>query len=234
MKLSLPVYRLKRNARLLAREFDIPLHQALDRVARQEGFASWSLLAAQLSAVPVAARLLAGFEPGNLVLLAARPGHGKTRLGLEIATEALSLGRHALFFTLEYNAQDVHGLLADMDRNPVGCGDRFVIDTSDAICAEHVIARLAGKPAGSVAVIDYLQLLDQDRNKPDLETQLGALESFARTSGVILLFLSQVDRGFELSQSRVPGLDDVRLPNPADLGRFSRTCFLNDGEMRLT
>ncbi|RMB04577.1 hypothetical protein [Eilatimonas milleporae] len=38
MKLSAPVFRLKRRARTLAREEKIPLHQALDRLARREGF----------------------------------------------------------------------------------------------------------------------------------------------------------------------------------------------------
>ena len=48
MKLSAPVYRLKRNARLLSRQKKIPLIQALDEIARQEGCESWSLLAARL------------------------------------------------------------------------------------------------------------------------------------------------------------------------------------------
>ena len=38
MKLSAPIFRLKRQARLLSREAQIPLHQALDQVAREEGF----------------------------------------------------------------------------------------------------------------------------------------------------------------------------------------------------
>jgi len=46
MNLSVPIYRLKREARLLAREQHLPLHAALDRLARREGFAAWSLLAA--------------------------------------------------------------------------------------------------------------------------------------------------------------------------------------------
>ena len=44
MNLSAPIYKLKRNAKLLSRNDGIPLHQALDRIARNEGFKSWSLL----------------------------------------------------------------------------------------------------------------------------------------------------------------------------------------------
>ncbi|TGR60188.1 DNA helicase, partial [Mesorhizobium sp. M2D.F.Ca.ET.223.01.1.1] len=47
MRLSAPVYYLKRQARLLSRGENVPLHQALDRVAAREGFGSWSLLAAK-------------------------------------------------------------------------------------------------------------------------------------------------------------------------------------------
>ncbi len=50
MKLSAPIYHLKRQARLLARREDIPLHAALDRLAAAEGFPNWNMLAAKLAA----------------------------------------------------------------------------------------------------------------------------------------------------------------------------------------
>jgi hypothetical protein len=50
MKLAAPVYSLKRLAKDLSREKRIPLHAALNRVAQDEGFTSWGLLAARLSA----------------------------------------------------------------------------------------------------------------------------------------------------------------------------------------
>jgi hypothetical protein len=53
MKLSAPIYHLKRKAKLLSPEENIPLHEALDRIASQEGFGGWSLLAAVGGDVPV-------------------------------------------------------------------------------------------------------------------------------------------------------------------------------------
>ena len=47
MKLSAPIYQLKRRAKLLSRTDTIPLHQALDRIAQEEGFTAWSLLASR-------------------------------------------------------------------------------------------------------------------------------------------------------------------------------------------
>ena len=50
MKLSTPIYHLKRKARQLARAQAIPLHAALDRIATEEGYSGWSLLAAKYAA----------------------------------------------------------------------------------------------------------------------------------------------------------------------------------------
>lgn len=47
MKLSAPIFRLKRRAKCMARDEDISLHEALDRLARQEGFGKWSLLSSR-------------------------------------------------------------------------------------------------------------------------------------------------------------------------------------------
>jgi len=46
MTLSAPIHQLKRRARLLSRRERIPLHAALDRIATDEGYRSWSLLVA--------------------------------------------------------------------------------------------------------------------------------------------------------------------------------------------
>ena len=76
MKLSAPLYHLKRKAKLLSRAENIPLHEALDRVARQEGFGGWSLLAAKATATAPAEKLFARLAPGDLVLVGA-PGPGQ-------------------------------------------------------------------------------------------------------------------------------------------------------------
>ena len=101
MKLSAPIYLLKRQARLLSRTEKIPLHEALDRIALKEGFSGWSLLAAKLSATTPAGRLFARLNQGDLVLVGARPGQGKTLMSLELAVEAMKSGNRGVFFTLE-------------------------------------------------------------------------------------------------------------------------------------
>jgi hypothetical protein len=48
-----PVYVLKRRAKELSREYGIPLHEAHKLIAKQEGFASWSLLVSRRKAASV-------------------------------------------------------------------------------------------------------------------------------------------------------------------------------------
>jgi hypothetical protein len=228
MTLSVPIYRLKRKARLLSRERKIPLHEALDHVAAEEGFRSWSLLAAKASSTAPAGKLFARLAPGDLVLLGARPGQGTTLLSLELAAEAMKSGNRAAFFTLEYTERDVLDLVRDLDFDRT----RFDFDGSDAISAGYIAKRMASAPSGTLVVIDYLQVLDQRRENPALMDQVRTLKAFARERGLIMLCISQIARTYDPAKKPCPDAEDVRLPNPLDLRLFDKTCFLNDGEVR--
>jgi replicative DNA helicase len=232
MKLSAPVYHLKRQARLLSREGKIALHEALDRVAAQEGFTSWSLLAAKAAKATPAGVLFAQLAPGDLVLVGARPGHGKTLMSLELAVEAMKSGHRGVFFTLEYTQRDVLDRFRAIGADPVQFNDRFVFDNSNAISADYIVKALGSAPRGTLVVIDYLQLLDQKRENPELMAQVRTLKAFAGDRGLILVFISQIDRSYDPAKKSVPDIGDVRLPNPLDLSLFNKTCFLNKGEIR--
>jgi replicative DNA helicase len=234
MKLSAPVYHLKRKAKLLSRDGKIPLHEALERIAVKEGFANWSLLIAKASAMAPAGRLFPRLTQGDLLLVGARPGHGKTLLSLELAVEAMKSGNRSVYFTLEYTERDVLDRFRAIDVDPARFVGLFDFDTSDAISADYIIERLASMPRDTLVVVDYLQLLDQRRENPDLLVQIRALKSFARERGLIMVFISQIDRSYDPSRKPCPDLNDVRLPNPLDLTLFDKTCFLNNGEVRFS
>ncbi|GJL80521.1 MAG: hypothetical protein DHS20C01_01550 [marine bacterium B5-7] len=173
-------------------------------------------------------------NPGDLVLLGARPGHGKTLMSLELVVEAVKSGRRGWFFSLEYNEIDVRNRLKAIDGNSTIFSDRCKFDCSDAISADYIIDQLALSPRGTVVVIDYLQLLDQKRENPELMVQVRTLKRFACDRGLIIVFVSQIDRSYDPSARLCPDISDVRLPNPLDLMLFNKTCFLNNGEVRIT
>ena len=176
--------------------------------------------------------LFSRLHPGDLVLVGARPGHGKTLTSLKLAVKAMDLGNRAVFFTLEYVERDVLDRFSAIGVDRTRFGGLFEFDSSDAISSDYIVEKLAAAPSGTLAIIDYLQLLDQQREKPDLMTQIRTLKAFARDRGVILVFISQIDRSYEPSTKPCPDINDIRLPNPLDLSLFSKTCFLHNGEVR--
>lgn len=233
MRLSVPIYQLKKQAKVQSRQYGVALNKALDDLAKKEGFASWSLLAKRHANRSPAAIILQNLSPSDLVLLGARPGHGKTLLGLELIAEALKYQAHAAFYSLEYTNSELVERFAALNVDAGSASSALNLDTSDDICADHVIKQLSQAPHGTVVVIDYLQLLDQNRAKPALAAQVSTLRSFARTAGITIVVLSQIDRLYDPATKPLPDILDVRLPNPIDLKLFTKTVFINDGKVDL-
>lgn len=233
MKLSAPVFRLKRSARQLARRNGIPLHQALDRIACAEGFKSWAHLASRITPSTPASRLLGEMADGDMLLMAARPGHGKTLLALQMVAEAARAGARAAFFSSEMSDREIRLHLSELGLGSLQDKDAIRIGLNDTLCAGYVIDQLADAVPGTIAAIDYLQILDQSRRAPPLEHQVRDLKRFAESKGVRLVFLSQVHRSFDPSVKPLPDFSDLRLPNPLDLTHFDKGCFLHDGELAL-
>jgi len=232
MKFSAPIFILKQQAKGLSRKEKIPLHDALDRIAKREGFTSWSLLAAKWSADGATLSLSSHLRPGELVLLAARPGQGKTLLSLGLAIEWMARGNRAAFFTLEFTRADVARCFDTLDEDIRKFDRSFTVDDSDGISADYIIGQLGSAPPNMLVVVDYLQLLDQKRDNPDVMHQVRQLRDFARRLRATVICLSQVHRSYDSVARPFPALSDIRLPNPLDLRLFDRACFLNGGKVQ--
>jgi hypothetical protein len=153
-------------------------------------------------------------------------------MSLELAVEAMKSGNRGVFFTLEYTEKEVLDRFRAIGVEQAKFDDLFEFDNSDDISADYIVKRLAAAPRGTLVVIDYLQLLDQRRANPELKDQIRTLQSFARERGLIFVFISQIDRSYDSLKKPYPDLEDVRLPNPLDLRLFTKTCFLNNGEVQ--
>ncbi|MEP3196852.1 MAG: DNA helicase [Lentilitoribacter sp.] len=231
MKLSSPIYKLKRQAKLNARSKGLKLNEALDQIAISEGFRSWGHLSSCYSKSTPVKELLSKILPGDMVIIAARPGHGKTLLALELATLSETIGKTGYIFSLDYNVNDIKTAIANLGMQFNTRAHSLKIDTSDEICAEHIINRINPSHRNSIVIIDYLQLLDQKRDNSTLDTQILMLKRYADKTGTTFIFVSQIDRRFELTSEKFPSLRDLRLPNPVDTSCFNKLCFLHDGDI---
>ncbi|MBI1216637.1 MAG: DNA helicase [Alphaproteobacteria bacterium] len=234
MKLTAPLHVLKGRAKDIKRAESIPLSAALDRIAKQEGYASWSLLQAKAKAFRPknAEEVLDDLHPGDLLLVGARPGLGKTTLALQILLAGLRRGRAGFFFSLEYTEKSFAEKITSMGDDAQNTAQKLKTDFSEEISGDYIIRATKGVMGeGGVIAVDYLQLLDQRRDKPPLQQQVGDLKKHARAQKCSILFISQIDRNFDAAGDAPPALQDVRLPNPLDLTLFNKAVFVKDGRI---
>lgn len=230
MKLSAPIHVLKSQAKKLKTERSIPLNEALDLIANDEGFNSWSLLQSKAKErLPTQSNeILSYLNEGDLILIASRPGLGKTTFTLKLLHQAMKEKRESFFFSLEYTHRDVAMKMASIDESIGYHNPLLKFDFSDEISAEYIIKKTKESiKSGSVIGIDYLQLLDQKRTNPEIQEQVNDLKTYAKDKGCIIIFISQVDRKFEYVEKE-PSLRDIRLPNPIDLNIFNKVIFLEN------
>lgn len=233
MKLSSPIHVLKSQAKDLKRRESLSMSEALDKIAKREGYNSWSLLSLKnTNPFPTKYKeILDFFNEGDLVLIGARPNMGKTSFTIGLFVQAIQKKRAPnYYFTLSEVHRDIAGRIAIYDENIGNLNEHlgFVgVDYSNDICAEYIIERTRPTISkGSVIVVDYLQMLDEKRVNPPLQTQVEELKKYAREVGCIIIFISQVRREVENQFDSTPSIFDIRLPNPLDLKLFNKILLL--------
>ena len=201
-------------------------------------------------------KILLGFQPGTLNILGARPAMGKSALALRIAVHAAQAsGKPVLFFSLEMGSAELaqrvlasearvdstllrNGRVSQNDWQKIGLAlgtlnVPLIIDDSPgtSVAATRARARRTVSREGGLAmiVIDYLQLMGADDNKPE-NRQLEVseisrkLKLLAREFGIPVLALSQLSRALEARTDKRPTLSDLResgaLEQDADVVMF--------------
>lgn len=184
-------------------------------------------------------RLLGGLYGGDLVILAARPGFGKTSLALGMASHiALKLGGNVGLFSLEMSHLQVAGRLlagmADIDvarlrEGRVGAAELariseaqsklmtaplWVDGTSNLALRELEIRarRLHAEHPLSLLTVDYLQLVHApgDNRVQSIGAISRSLKGLAGELQCPVLALSQLSRAVEHRSPHTPLLSDLR------------------------
>ena len=225
------ISRLKREAKRLSKEEQIPHHEALNRIAIRNGYESWNLLVRQNAKLVNIDGLPDSTNHGDIVLLAGRPHNGKTQQAIRMLSDAMNKGWQGAFFTLDYTITDFARVsaLAGVDFGILE--NRLSFYDSDDICADYITHRLANTTRKTMIVVDYLQMLDHRRTNAPIGDQLEVLKTFCRGTGAIMIMLSQIDRRFGMSGKPTPNLADIRQPNPIDLSLFDHMIFSVEGEL---
>jgi replicative DNA helicase len=234
MKLSAPIHVLKSQAQQLKKEKSITNTEALDLIAKREGFNSWSLLQSKKDEMfPTSYNeILDFFNPGDIVLIGARPGKGKTVFTIGLLVQAIQKKQAPNYcFSLSEIHKDIAGRIASYDES-IGEDSKYIkLDYSNEISADYIIEKTKDNIAKkSVIVIDYLQLLDEKRSNPTLQEQVFKLKNYAKEKECIVIFISQLKRELEYRVDKKPVMDDIRLPNPLELKFFNKIILLHKGD----
>jgi len=185
-------------------------------------------------------RVLGGFQNSDLLILAARPGVGKTSLMLTFALKAAEKGKVIAIFNLEMSAeqlvQRMVSQVSGIDAQRLRLGQLqdeewpafaeaighlselpIYIDDTPSITVLQVrtkARRLASERGLDMLLIDYLQLMDSDLRSDNRVQEVSyisrSLKGLAREIDVPLIAASQLSRAVEQRQDRRPVLSDLR------------------------
>ncbi len=177
-------------------------------------------------------RVTGGFRPGNLIVVGARPGVGKSAFGLTIAYHNAIRGNVPVgFLSLEMSTHEMLQRLVAMEANIATTDARRpsepVVSALGRIAETNLDIRRPGSSVMDVTasagplvrqhgcqliIIDYLQLLSgggrPDNRAQDIATITRELKLFAQAHEVPVMLLSQLKRDSE-ERSGPPRMADL-------------------------
>jgi replicative DNA helicase len=179
-----------------------------------------------------------GLEPGQLVIVAARPSVGKTVAGCNIAAHAAGAGVAVLFFTLEMGRREIaQRILAarsgvTVQEMRAGTSDRdhwdrmsaataaaapwkLYVDDTPAVTVSYVRAkarRIKRSHGLDLIVIDYLGLMrgNGENRTQEIGSISRGLKALAKELKVPVIALAQLNRATETRTDKRPTLADLR------------------------
>ena len=176
---------------------------------------------------------LCGMQSGDLIVLAARPGAGKSALALDIAiaasayvpVEIYSLEMPKLQLTMRaISSQSMvngykfrSGGFTDEDMHRINNAaekvSRMPVSINDKNVSHLEINRLMRRSKAGLCVVDYLQLMEGNSGK-NREREVAeisrSLKMLAKELNIPIIALSQLNRGLESRHDKRPMLSDLR------------------------
>lgn len=183
--------------------------------------------------------ITAGFQDGEMIILAARPSVGKTALAMSVLSHAALKGTSVGFLSMEMNRTAIsqrlctchamvdsqklrRGYMNQTEKDKLGAavselnGIPFYIDDTASLTimdARTRIRRMVRDYGIKLAAIDYIQLMQAGKkaeNRQQEVTQISSgIKALARELNIPILVLSQLNRASE-SENRAPRSSDLR------------------------
>ena len=197
-------------------------------------------------------RTIVGLGEGDLVLIGARPGMGKTSFAMNIATNiAKSSQKNVCVFSLEMSAEQLASRMlsseALVDSYAIRSGNlttdqykkladaaadlsesNILIDDTTGITVTRMKAKLRRVKNLGLVVVDYLQLMQGERNGDNRVLEVGdisrGLKILAKELKIPVICCAQLSRGPESRTDKRPMLSDLRdsgaIEQDADIVMF--------------
>ncbi len=219
----------------------IPMNQAVERglINIENAYINKGQLTGIATPFPELDEKTAGFQKGDMILVAARPSMGKTTFALNLAQHAaLREGKSVAIFSLEMSAdQLVYKILcaeANVDNNNLRKGDldetdwdniaratgplskaKIFIDDTIGISVLEMKSkarRLKIEHGLDLIVIDYLQLMsgNGENRQQEVSEISRSIKIMAKEIGCPVIALSQLSRAPEQRTDHRPMLSDLR------------------------
>lgn len=181
-----------------------------------------------------------GYEFGEMIVLAARPSHGKSAFALQMAHAAnaqaygvqiiseemsvRSLGKRVIQFASEIPEEDWQqqhvAVGADLFEHFKGRAKSYVVEScGTAQRAVEEIEKAVEERGVKIAIVDYAQLLkNEGRGRYEQTTNTSiALKSATNRLGITLIALCQLSREIESRPQFTPKMSDLK-----DSGQFEQ------------
>ena len=185
-------------------------------------------------------RMINGLNKQEMIVVAARPGQGKTTLANNIAINVAKKNKYVAIFNLEMSKEQIfekilsnvsmvecskisNGSLSKEDYLRLGKGENTLVGLSDnmkvydrTLKIDSILAKakkLKKQGRLDVLIIDYLQLVEGDK-KQSREQEVSSisrkLKQLSKELNISVIALSQLSRAPEQRADHRPILSDLR------------------------